>query len=324
MLFRPLGKTGLEVSALAFGAGPVSGLMTAGANAERQFETIKRAVEVGINWFDTAATYSGGESEKALGFALGRLGRPSHVHVATKVRFDLERMNDVAGQVRESFVGSLARLQLPRVTLLQLHNAVTARRGQEPTSITPDDVLGPGGVLEAFELLKGEGLVSHLGLTGTGHPAAMKEVVASGRFDVIQVPYHLLNPSAAEPMPAGFAETDYGGIINTCAALSMGVMAIRIFAGGALAEQAPSAHTHTTKFFPLDLYQRDQERAARLAARLPPGVNLADAALRFVLANPLISSAIIGFGEPGHIDQALLSLTAGLLPADWCSLLKSV
>jgi aryl-alcohol dehydrogenase-like predicted oxidoreductase len=244
--------------------------------------------------------------------------------VATKVRFDPERMNDVAGQVRDSFAGSLARLQLPRVTLLQLHNAVTARRGQEPTSITPDDVLGPGGVLEAFERLKGEGLVSPLGLTGTGHPAAMQEVVASGRFDVIQVPYHLLNPSAAEPMPAGFAETDYGGIINTCAQLGMGVVAIRVFAGGALAGQAPSAHTHTTKFFPLDLYRRDQERAARLAERLPPGVNLADAALRFVLANPSISSAIIGFGDPPHIDQALQSLAAGPLFADWRSLLKSL
>lgn len=318
MLYRTLGKTGMEVSALAFGAGPVSGLMVAGENAAelaaKRLATVRQAVESGINWFDTAATYGHGESERGLGAALAELGRPSQVQVATKVRLATDRLHDIAGQVHASFTSSLERLQLPRVTLLQLHNAITARREEEPTSITPDDVLGPGGVLKAFERLREEGLIDFLGLTGTGQPAAMKEVVRSGQFDVMQVPYHLFNPSAYEIMPAGFTETDYGSIISTCAEHKMGVLAIRVFAGGALVGQEPSAHTLTTKFFPLDLYHRDQQRAAQLANLLPAGMSLKEAALRFVLANPLIASAIVGFGEPGHVDEAAHNAAKGALP----------
>ena len=59
-------------------------------------------------------------------------------------------------------------LRLPSVTLLQLHNSITARRGDEPTSLAPQDVLGRRGVLEAFQKLRAEGLVRHLGLTAIG------------------------------------------------------------------------------------------------------------------------------------------------------------
>ena len=102
------------------------------------------------------------------------------------------------------------------VALLQLHNSITAKRGDEPTSLTPGDELGAGGVLEAFRELQAEGLVEHLGLTGIGQPGAMREAVGSGAFDTMQVPFNALNPSAGYPMPAGFGETDYGNIIADC------------------------------------------------------------------------------------------------------------
>ena len=159
MQFRPLGKTGIDISAIAFGAGPVSGLLVPskdeGEFSEKRLATVRQAIESGFNWFDTAATYGQGESERGLGVTLAALGRPSHVHVATKVRLATDHINDIAGQVRESFHASLARLQLPRVTLLQLHNAITSRREEEPTSITPDDVLGK---LKSSGDLKGVGL----------------------------------------------------------------------------------------------------------------------------------------------------------------------
>ncbi len=170
---------------------------------------------------------------------------------------------------------------MSRVTLLQIHNSLTLRRGDEPTSITPDDVLGSGGVADVFEELRAEGLVSHLGLTGIGSPAALAQVVCSGRFETMQVPYHLLNPSAGRAMPEDFAETNYGNIIATCAEMCMGVLAIRVLAGGALAGNAPSPHTFKTPFFPLALYDRDRQRATELRDRLGPDQSLPQEAIRF-------------------------------------------
>src|SRR5947208_3518111 len=163
MDYRPLGGTGLRISVLSFGAGPVPALLTKPGQEERQRETVRCAVEAGVNWFDTAATYGDGRSGSALGAALHALGASGRVHVATKVRLDAERLDDIAGQVRASFRASLRRLGLPRVTALQVHNSITPRRGDLPTSVTPRDVLGPGGMLEAFERLRGEGLVAHFG-----------------------------------------------------------------------------------------------------------------------------------------------------------------
>ena len=205
MQYRILGSTGIQVSALAFGAGPVPAVMT-GTDSDGQIEVVKRALEVGVNWFDTSATYGGGQSEQSLGDAFRRLGVGSEIHVATKVRFMPEDLGDIPGHVRRSFEGSLSRLGLSRVTLLQLHNSVTANRGDEPTSITPEDVLGPGGILGAFEELRRQGRVDHLGITGIGLSSALREVIRSGEFQTMQTPYNPLNPSAGQTMGDGFAE----------------------------------------------------------------------------------------------------------------------
>jgi aryl-alcohol dehydrogenase-like predicted oxidoreductase len=301
--YRTLGRTGIRVSAIAFGAGPVSGWM-AELSPDEQCAVIRRTLDAGINWFDTAAGYGNGLSESSLGRAFARLGVPSGVHVATKVRYPEERLGDIRGHTRESVAASLKRLGLPRVALLQLHNSITAKRGDEPTSLTPRDVLGAGGVLDAFRELQAEGLVEHLGLTGIGQPEAMREVVGSGAFDTMQVPFNALNPSAGYPMPAGFAETDYGNIIADCGMQGMGVFAIRVFAGGALLGAAPSAHTLKTPFFPLHLYERDRRRAERLRERLGAEADLGSLGLRFVLSHPHVSAAIVGFRASGQVGEA--------------------
>ena len=93
-------------------------------------------------------------------------------------------------------------------------------------------------------------------------------------------------------------------------------MAIRVYAGGALAGQAPSQHTLTTKFFPLDLYERDQARAAALQERLRPGLTLPEVAVRFVLGHPVVTSALIGFGSPEEVEQAVAFAERGPLAED--------
>jgi aryl-alcohol dehydrogenase-like predicted oxidoreductase len=307
-------------------------LMT-GSDVDAQLTVVRRALDAGVNWFDTAASYGLGQSEQSLGTALRRLDAASAdvagtdaaaVHVATKVRLLPEQLHHIGNAVRESLRQSLERLGLGRVTLLQLHNSVTARRGDEPTSITPADVLGPGGVLEAFARLRDAGTVAHFGLTGIGQPAALEEVVRSGFFQTMQVPYHLLNPSAGQLMPSSFRETSYGNIIAACAAQGMGVFAIRVLAGGALAGQEPSAHTLKTPFFPLELYQRDRRRAEQVVQQvLPQGLGLKEAAVRFALSHPAVTAALIGFGAPSHVDETLTCLDAGPLPPDVMSRLAN-
>lgn len=304
MQFRPLGSTGLSVSAISFGAGPVSGLLTGDA-AARQEAVVQRAVELGVNWFDTAATYGNGQSESSLGAVWPKLRSDRELHLATKVRVSLTDQTDLRPLVMDSIRQSLTRLRVPRVTLLQLHNSITHNRGDQPTSITPDDVLGPRGILAGMEDARAAGLVDHFGLTGIGEAESLVTVMQSKKFATIQAPFHFLNPSALRKTPAVLCDPDYGGFLRTAHELGMGLFAIRVFAAGALLGKKPSAHTYKTPFFPLDLYQRDEARVRRLTKHLHATSGLRELALRYVLSQPEIASAIVGFGEVAHVDDAM-------------------
>jgi aryl-alcohol dehydrogenase-like predicted oxidoreductase len=307
MEYRTLGRSGLRVSVLAFGAGPVSGLMT-GADAAAQRATVARALAAGVNWFDTAPGYGDGRSESNLGRVLKELDAAESVHVATKVRLTPDHLSDAAGHVRSSVEASRTRLGVPRISLLQLHNGLTRRRGDEPSSLAPEDVLDAGGVLAAFRAVQDAGLVDYLGLTATGHPDALREVVRSGGFHAVQVPYNLLNPSAGRLGPVEPPDVDYGNILADCAEGGLGALAIRVFAGGALLGHPPSAHTLRTPYFPLALYEHDARRAQRLAAGQGGPARLRQRAVRFALGHPAVHAAIIGFGGPAEVDEAVATL----------------
>ena len=304
MRYRPLGSTGIMVSEIAFGAGPVSAVMI-DPSLGRACKAVAHAIQRGINWFDTAAGYGAGQSETNLGIALQRVADTRDVHVATKVRLVTRDKTDLFTQVIESFHASLARLKMSRVTLLQIHNSITAHRDDEPTSITPDDILGPRGVLEALENLRSNGLIDHLGLTGIGQPEALREVIRSRRFATIQAPFHLLNPTALVAPTGAFPKPHYLGFLLDAAEMHMGIMAIRVFAGGALLDAPPSAHTLKTPFFPLALYEHDRAVAVKLAVQLGREVPMSQWALRFVLSHTDIATAILGLATTDEIDAAV-------------------
>jgi len=307
MQYRILGRTGLQVSAVGLGAGPVPGLMT-GGDADAQRAVVERALEAGINWVDTAPGYGDGRSEASVGRALHELDVRQSMHVATKVRLAPADLADIEGAVRQSLAASLTRLGRPAVTLLQLHNGITARRGDIAASLTPSDVLGPGGVRGALERVRADGLVRFIGLTGTGDPDALGTVIDDGAFDTIQVPHHVLAP--ADP-----------GLLRRCEARGVGVFAIRVFAGGALLGQPPSAHTLKTPYFPLALYEEDRQRAAALAARHGPGVPLKEIALRFALGGPPPHVALIGLASPDQVEDVAALANRGPLPGELMSAL---
>src|SRR5947208_8630579 len=120
---RTLGRTGLKVSVLGFGCGAVGGLMVRGSPADQE-RAVARAIELGVNYFDTAAMYGNGESERNLGRVLKNL-KPD-IYVGTKVRVPASERRNIANAVTASLEASLQRLQLDHVDLFQLHNHITA------------------------------------------------------------------------------------------------------------------------------------------------------------------------------------------------------
>ena len=174
-------------------------------------------------------------------------------------------------------------------------------------------MLDSGGILDALKRVQVEGKADFLGLTGTGAAEQMRAVVNTREFDTIQVPFNLINPSAGRPVANDFVEQNYGNILEDCRSAGMGCFAIRVFAGGALLQQPPSDHTLKTPYFPLDLYCRDLERAARLengvsGAGLHGGATLLQQSIEVALSHPAIHSAIIGFGAPEHVVDAVRAL----------------
>ena len=123
MQTRKLGRTGLDVSVLTFGCGAVGGLMTKGAPADQE-RAVARALEAGVNHFDTAAAYGDGASETNVGRVLAKL-KPDII-LSTKVRVPAERPN-IAAAIAASLEASLKRLQRDHVDVFQLHNMIAAR-----------------------------------------------------------------------------------------------------------------------------------------------------------------------------------------------------
>jgi aryl-alcohol dehydrogenase-like predicted oxidoreductase len=307
------------VSSISFGAGPVPALLTSDVSPDKRLDILRHALTVGINWFDTAATYGNGASEENLGACLHELGATKRVHLATKVRFLPEDLSDVRGHILRSVEGSLKRLRTDRLALLQLHNSVTKQRGDLATSVTVRDVCAAGGILEGMRELQAAGVVQQIGLTGLGHAEELVTLVNTGAFDTIQIPFNVLNPSAGYPLGPEFPEMSFGNVLKDCAAQNMGVFAIRVYAGGALVGQPPSAHTLTTKFFPLELYKKDGDRSRSLCDLLASDIPMSEIAVRFVLGHPAVSSAIIGFSELAEIDAAVRSASKGCLPESMVS-----
>jgi aryl-alcohol dehydrogenase-like predicted oxidoreductase len=307
---RPLGKTDLRISVVAFGAGPVPALLV-GDDRRRQTEVVAEAIACGINWFDTAPTYGNGASEAALGAALAEL-RPSGIHVASKVRIPAEPPADLREYVLGVVRLSLQRLGIGRLTLLQLHNAITLAENDQPSSVCPERVLDAGGILDAMECVRQEGLCEHLGLTGIGSPAALAEVISSERFAAVQMPFSLVQPSAGY-MVRGEGIDNYDGLFPICEVHGVGVLAIRVFAGGAIAGQPPSEHTKRTPYFPLDVYERDRRRAEQVAAVLPEGLSIGEAAARFAIHHAAVTSAIVGMASVEQVRALKRYADAGPL-----------
>ena len=307
-----LGRSGLLISEIAFGAGVTGGILIKGDEAGA-VRALKRALAIGINWIDTAALYGDGASEAAIGRHIHAL--EPQPYVSTKVRIERDQMHDIPGTIKRSLEQSLKRLNLDSVALFQLHNQLGAAVGDRP-QLSPAQVLGAGGVADTFDRLKEQGLFHATGLTATGETKAILEVIESGRFDCAQVYYNAINPSAGWTRAhKNWRAQDFSGIVAACFRQNMGMLNIRVFAGGPLARPArPQRLAVLTSGTDLDNEMRCAEavRAALgNAYGSPPQM-----ALRFVLGNRDFSTRIVGVGDVRDLDDALAAVEAGPLPGE--------
>ena len=313
MQVRVFGRTGLQLSALGFGCGAVGGLMVRGDPADQE-RTIARAIAAGVNYFDTAVQYGNGESERNLGRVLRKL-KPTNVAIGTKVRLQPGEFGRIADAVALSLDGSLARLGLDRVDIFHLHNPITEAGGGLTLSVR--QVLAD--VVPAFERLRQQGKVRFLGITAVGDTRALREVIDSRAFDSAQVVYNMLNPSAAEELPANYPAQDYGQLFDRTKAAGVGVVGIRVLAGGALSgstERHPIASPAPAPIGSAMSYDADVDRAHRLMPVVNEGfaASLTEAATRFALSHPAMGTILVGMASPQQFEDALAAVQKGPLP----------
>lgn len=313
MDYRTLGRTGLRVSALGFGCGNVGGLMVRGAPAERE-RALARAMELGINYFDTAPSYGDGLSERHLGQALRAL--KADVRVGTKVRLGPVPVAEIPAAVARSLDESLRRLELERVDLLQLHDIIgVPRHGR---SLSAKDVLD--AVVPALSRLVEQGKTRFYGITALGDATALREVLGAGAVHSAQVCYNLLNPSAGHAVPAGFPGQDFGRLLAPCRERNTGVIVIRVLAAGALSGvdvRHPVAVPEVDPIASGPDYATDVRRTRALAALVDEGYvgSLVEASLRFALASDAVSTVLLGYSSREHLEYAAACVAKGALPA---------
>ncbi len=310
---RTLGSTGLEVSEISFGTGDNAGLMMNGT-PEQHVAAVRRALDLGINYFDTSPDYGKGLAETNLGRVLKTLdARPI---VATKVEIMPDDVDDIPGTILRSLDESLARLQLDAVDILMIHNP--PRRERDPAAahwlpLTVEDLLGPA--LMGLQAARAAGKVRFFGFTCEGaEPGATQAVLGSGCYDVINVWYNLVNPTAGRAMPRGVIYSrqyeDYDGIVTTAGELGVGVAVIRPRARGALAPAVVNAGVTARHPLAGGMYARNPEAFRPEADRGRafrfldvPGRSLPQAAYAFALDHPAVSTIVGGFSDIAQLEE---------------------
>ncbi|HIE08502.1 MAG TPA: aldo/keto reductase [Armatimonadetes bacterium] len=254
MLRRQYGTTGKHLSVLGFGCMRYPRDRFGNIDEDLTLRMLKRAAELGINIFDTAAIYDGGRSEEILGRALREI--KAEVYVSTKNHY---KGRD-RGEWRRVLEGSLRRLDIEQIHFYHFHDL---RWEQFREAIS-----APGGPLEEARRAKEEGIIGHLCFSSHDSPENVIRLIETGEFEGLLVQYNLL-------------DRKYGTAIERAVKKGMGVLVMGPVGGGRLAT----------------LPGREAE-ALRKA-----GMSPAELALRFVLSNPFVTSALSGMNSFEMLEE---------------------
>ena len=325
MKYRTLGRTGLKVSEVGFGGAGIGHVWGETTDAEC-IGAIHRALDLGINFFDTSPMYGGGRSEENLGKGLA--GRRSDAYIATKVRLQSkEDRLDMENAVRRSVEQSLRRLNTDHVDLLQVHHQVGLEAGKYMAAVGPPpryalllDQADCIALSQAMANLVREGKIRFVGITAwDGSPQVIGELLESGSFDTAQILYNMLNRTAVSVPPPGFDDIDQGQTLPIARREDVGVIGIRSHAAGALVDRLDRSVAADSEV------ARDFARAQRLQFfRQDPYRTLSQAALRFCLDNPDIATVTPGFKNIAEVEEAAACSDLPQLPAEQVAMLDKL
>jgi aryl-alcohol dehydrogenase-like predicted oxidoreductase len=311
MEYRRVGETDLVVSEIAFGCGGNAGLMVRGDAAE-QSRMVARALDLGITYFDNAPDYGDGAAERHLGRALRELKKRPLLN--SKVEIRAENLNDIADHVVRSTEASLERLGVDYLDVLQIHNGPSAKapklEGRVYSQLPIEDYLRSDGAIEGVSRLLRDGKIRYAGFICRGNDAdEVRDVLDTGVFRLINVPYTLLNPTAGVAKPAGLnVGKDFGRAIDLARERGAGAAIYSPLASGALTDDAVAGQPR----HPLARAEDPQSEAARknrdkaMALKFladETGLSLAQAAFRFILMHDGVSTALGGFSSLAQLEE---------------------
>jgi aryl-alcohol dehydrogenase-like predicted oxidoreductase len=289
MKTRTLGRTRLEVSEIGFGAWAIGGNDHGNSygptNDKASIEAVRRAVDLGCTFFDTADVYGWGHSEEILGEALE--GRREGVHLATKVGGDFYhggvRMNFDPGYLAFALERSLKRLRTDHVDVYQLHNP-------------PAEVMGDSATYDALDSLKAENKILHYGVS-IHEPYEGLLCIEAGKPETLQIPFSIIRQEWV------------GDLFADARKANVGIIAREPLGNGFLAGKIPAnaqfSHGDIRHHWPPQMVAARSSLASRLGFLKSQDRTLAQAALRFVLAYPEVSTTIPGCKTPAQVEENL-------------------
>ena len=313
MRYRRLGKTGLEISTLGYGAWGIGGTMWIGADDAESLRALRRSIELGVNFIDTAHGYGNGHSETLVGQVVRDSAET--VYVATKIPPKNRRWPAPAGvRAEDAFPAdwivkctdeSLQRLGLETIDVQQFH-------------VWSDEWIGEGDWLDGVEQLKRDGKIRFFGVSINDHqPASAVKLVESGHVDTVQVIYNIFDQSPEDELFPAVEAADVGVIVRV--PFDEGSLTGRIRPD----TEFPQGDFRAN-YFRDDRRKQVWDRAQAIAGDLGVSVDeVADIALRFCVTHPAVSCAIPGMRSVTNVGRNVASADAGPLSAEQIDLLRT-
>lgn len=275
---RHIGTTGIEVSTISLGCWPMGGDYWGGADDEESIRTVHRALELGVNFLDTAPAYGNGRSEEVVGRALE--GRREEAVISTKAS-GLGRSED---DLRSQLAKSLERLRTDYVDVYFLH---------WPNRNEP---LAPA--IEALERMRSDGMIRAIGVSN--FDVKMLEMAGKyGTVDILQPPYNLIWRFIEEDVLPWCA--DHGIGVSTYSSLAQGILAgaIRLNSHYPSGDLRPRSVLWKPENLGKCLYTAERVRA--VAKEL--GVTPAQLSLRWLVSRPGVTTALVGARTVAELEE---------------------
>jgi aryl-alcohol dehydrogenase-like predicted oxidoreductase len=293
---RTLGKSGIEITKIGVGLWAIGGTSWGETDDKESLDMIDAALDMGINFFDTADVYGDGHSETLLGQAMQ--GRRDRFVVATKIGwqgFDGEKgvsAYDTADKIVSGVEESLKRLHTDYVDLIQCHIDF-----REPNMEV---------FVEGFQKLQDQGKVRAYGVS-TSDFAYLQAFNADNRASSLQIDYSILNRTPEAQIFPYVMEHDLGVLVR--GPLAMGILTGK-FNANTRFEEGDFRTRWITNEDEHQVFLNDLEKVEKLKA-LTDGRSLAQLAIQFTLQHPAVTAAIPG---AKRIDQLKENVKAALLP----------